>query len=417
MLNFALINRYKLGYYMRKLRICFILFSLLTTSLILAQPKESDDSNSLKDKNKNSKEFRAVWVATVFNIDWPSKPGLSADDQKQEIIDMLNNIQKWNMNAIIIQVKPSSDAFYKSKLSPWSKYLTGKQGVDPGYDPLASIIKEAHKRNIEVHAWFNPFRLSAGSSSWSSLSSDNIAYKHPDWVVRYAEQLYLNPGVPEVSDYVVESIMEVVKNYNIDGIHLDDYFYPYKVGNQEYPDSKEYARYGIEFSSKADWRRNNIDKFVEKLHDNIKSENKDIDFGISPFGVWRNESTDARGSKTKALQNYDDLYADILGWMENGWIDYVAPQLYWQRGHPLADYTTLVNWWDNVAKETKTKLYIGLAADRVNAWKESDELIQQVNYNRTFPEIKGNIFFSYKSLLTNPKGVVTNLVLGPFSTK
>ncbi len=401
---------------MRNLRNYFILFGFIITNFILAQPKELDDSfNSHNDRN--SKEFRAVWVATVSNLDWPSKTGLSVEEQKQEFLDLLDNVQRWNMNAIIVQVKPSSDAFYKSKLSPWSKYLTGKQGVDPGYDPLAFIIKEAHKRNIEVHAWFNPFRLSAGSASWSNLSSDNIAYKHSDWVVRYAEQLYLNPGIPEVSDYVVESIMEVVKNYNIDGIHLDDYFYPYKVGNQEYPDGKEYARYGSAFDSKADWRRNNVNMFVKKLHDEIKTEKKDIDFGISPFGVWRNESSDIRGSKTKALQNYDDLYADILSWMENGWIDYVAPQLYWQRGHSAADYSTLVEWWNNAAKETKTRLYIGLAAYRVNEWKQSDELIQQVNYNRNFPEVKGNIFFSYKSLLTNPRGVVTNLITGPFSSK
>lgn len=400
---------------MNQKRAYFSLFYILFTTLLLAQPKEKKEVFTNTDK---SKEFRAVWVASFLNIDWPTKTGLSAEQQKQEFLTILDNVQKWNMNAIILQVKPTSDAFYKSKLSPWSKYLTGKQGVDPGYDPLEFIIKEAHKRNIEIHAWFNPFRLSAKSASLNLLSIDNIAFKHPDWVVKYGDQLYLNPGIPEVSDYVIESIMEVVKNYKIDGVHLDDYFYPYKIGKLEYPDYKEYAKYGITFASKADWRRNNINTFIKKLHQSIVKENKNIDFGISPFGVWRNASSDPlRGSKTKALQNYDDLYADILYWMKNNWIDYVAPQLYWHRGNPTADYATLVEWWNNAAKETKTKLYVGLAAYRISEWKQSDELIQQIYLNRNFPEVKGNIFFSYSSLLNNPKGIINELISGPFASE
>ncbi|MDR2121583.1 MAG: family 10 glycosylhydrolase [Flavobacteriaceae bacterium] len=401
---------------MKNIRLGFVLCVFLTFTHIIAKPGKTGNFSDTR-KDADSKEFRAVWVASVLNIDWPSKTGLSAAEQKKEFITLLDNVKKWNMNAIIVQVKPASDALYRSKLSPWSKYLSGEQGVDPGYDPLEFMIKEAHKRNIEIHAWFNPFRLSAGSASWSVLSTDNIAYKHPDWVVRYGNQLYLNPGIPEVWDYVVESIMEVVKNYKIDGIHLDDYFYPYKVGNLDYPDYKEYKKYGVTFASKADWRRNNINTFVNKLYKTIKKENESLEFGISPFGVWRNEGSDPKGSKTRALQNYDDLYADVVYWMENGWIDYIAPQLYWQRGNSAADYSTLVEWWNTMAKETQTKLYIGMAAYRVNEWKRPDELVQQVYYNRKFPEVKGNIFFSYKSLATNPKGVLTNLVSGPFASK
>lgn len=400
---------------MNPIKLYSSLICILFVTILFAQPKEKNNYSSSSVKQK---EFRAVWVATVGNIDWPTKTGLSADQQKQEFLTILDNVQKWKLNAIVVQVKPSSDAFYKSKMSPWSKYLTGKQGVNPGYDPLEFMIEEAHKRNIEIHAWFNPFRLSAGSTNLSTLSLDNIAYKHPDWVVRYGDQLYLNPGIPEVSDYVIESIMEVVKNYNIDGVHLDDYFYPYKIGKLEYPDYKEYAKYGVTFANKSDWRRDNINKFIKKLHQNIKKEKKKIDFGVSPFGVWRNVSSDPlKGSKTRALQNYDDLFADVLYWMENNWIDYVAPQLYWHRGNSTADYTTLIEWWNNAAKETKTKLYVGLAAYRVSEWKKEDELIQQIFLNRNFTEVKGNIFFSYRSLVRNPKDIIHSLLSGPFASE
>ncbi|MDR3272592.1 MAG: family 10 glycosylhydrolase, partial [Flavobacteriaceae bacterium] len=386
----------------------FTVTTLFLVVFTFGQPKTTDNMQVMQSaaakKVSKSDEFRAVWVATVLNIDWPSKTGLPEEQQKKEFLEILSNVQKWNMNAVIVQVKPSSDAFYQSALSPWSKYLTGKQGVSPGYDPLAFIIEEAHKRNIEVHAWFNPFRLSAGSASWSGLCTDNIAYRHPDWVVRYGDQLFLNPGIPEVSNYVIDCIMEVIKNYNIDGVHLDDYFYPYKVGKLEYPDYKEFAQYGITFASKADWRRSNINNFIQQLHNQIKTEKNQVVFGVSPFGVWRNQTSDVRGSKTKALQNYDDLYADVFQWMEKGWLDYVAPQLYWHRGNSAADYSTLVEWWNNAAKETKTKLYIGMAAYRVAQWKQPDELVQQIYYNRQFSEVKGNIFFSYKSFQENPKG-------------
>ena len=343
---------------MNSKRLFLILLNLLSCTIIFAGTHKPEEE-------KTTKEFRAVWVATFLNIDWPSKPGLPSEQQKEEFITLLDNVKKWNMNAIIVQVKPASDALYRSKLSPWSGYLSGTQGVDPGYDPLGFMVDEAHKRNIEIHAWFNPFRLSSVNANWSSLATDNIAFKHPNWVVRYANQLYLNPGLPEVRDYVIESIMEVVENYQVDGIHLDDYFYPYKVGKLDYPDFAAYSKYGVTFASKADWRRNNINTFVEKLYKNIKSKNSNIEFGISPFGVWRNQSNDPKGSKTKALQNYDDLYADVLLWMRKGWLNYVAPQLYWHRGHNLADYSTLAEWWSLMAKETNTKLYIEIGRAHV----------------------------------------------------
>ena len=208
-----------------------------------------------------------------------------------------------------------------------------------------------------------------------------------------------------------------MKNYDVDGIHMDDYFYPYKVKGQEYPDSAQYQKYGKNFATVGDWRRDNVNRLIEKLHKAIKKENENVKFGISPFGVWRNASTDpSRGSDTTAgVQNYDDLYADILLWMNKGWIDYVAPQIYWNQGFKAAEYNTLVKWWSKYAGQTNTDLYIGQAAYKVNDWKNAKELINQVNFNRTYPEVKGSIFFSYKSLLTNPKNATSSLAQGPYA--
>ncbi len=401
-------------------KISLLAITVLTAATLNASNiTVGNSTNAAKVNNQKitkSKELRGVWVASVSNIDWPSKKGLSADQQKREFLTILDNVKKWNMNAVFVQVKPTSDAFYPSKYSPWSEYLTGTQGVNPGYDPLKFMVEESHKRGIEFHAWFNPYRLST-SSSRDRLSSDNIGRKRPEWTVAYGGQLYLNPGIPEVNDYVVNSIVEVVKNYDIDGVHMDDYFYPYKVKNQEYPDSEQFRKYGSKFSSVADWRRNNVSTLVEKLHKAIKKEKKNVEFGISPFGVWRNSSTDPiRGSETKAgVQNYDDLYADILLWMNKGWIDYVAPQIYWNQGHKSAEYNTLVKWWSKYAGQSNTNLYIGQAAYKINEWKDAKELINQINFNRNYPEVKGSIFFSYKSLLTNPKNVTNSLMDGPYS--
>ena len=366
--------------------------------------------------NQRTNELRGVWVASVINIDWPSKKGLSVESQKREYIQILENVKKWNMNAVFVQVKPVGDAFYPSKYAPWSEYLTGTQGINPGYDPLKFMVDEAHKRGIEFHAWFNPYRLTMNGGI-EKLSSNNIGRKKPEWTVMYGGKLYLNPGIPEVNDYVVDSIMEVVKNYDIDGVHMDDYFYPYKVKGQEYPDSTQYKKYGRNFSSIGDWRRNNINMLVQKLNKSIKNEKSNVAFGISPFGVWRNASTDPiKGSNTRAgIQNYDDLYADILKWMENSWLDYVAPQIYWNQGFEVAEYNTLVNWWSNNAKKTKTDLYIGQAAYKVKDWTNSNELTNQINYNRRFSEVKGSIFFSYKSLRDNPKNIMASLLNGPYN--
>ena len=358
---------------------------------------------------KPEAEFRAVWISALVG----DVTTFSTETQyKKEILSVFSTLEHYHINVMIFHVRIYNDAFYKSKYNAWSKYYH----TNPSWEALPWIIEEAHKRGIEFHAWFNPYRLSMNTDR-SKLSSDSIVFRKPDWIVEYDKKLYLNPGVPGVDDYVVDSIMEVVKNYDIDAVHMDDYFYPYKVKNQEYPDNDTFRKYGGKFYSKEDWRRDNVNQLIEQLSKDIKKTKPNVKLGISPFGVWRNASTDPlKGSNTKAgVQNYDDLYADILLWVDNNWIDYVVPQIYWNQGFNLADYDTLVNWWSEAVSGKKTELYIGQAAYKVKEWKNSSELLNQIDYNRSFPQVKGSIFFSYKSLLDNPKNVTTMLMEGPYN--
>lgn len=355
-----------------------------------------------------SQQFRAVWIATVQNIDWPSRPGLSASVQQQEFTYLLDEAQAMHMHGVVVQVRPSGDAFYPSRYAPWSQYLTGTQGKDPGYDPLAFMIQETHKRGIEFHAWFNPFRVSM-QNQLDQLASNNPARVHPDWVVSYGNQLYYNPGIPAARAFLVASILEVVKNYNIDAVHFDDYFYPYPITHQDFPDDATYHQYGATFSNKGDWRRANINSFIHDLTVSIKAARPRVQFGISPFGVWRNKSTDPSGSDTTALSDYDDLYADTRTWIKQHWLDYIAPQLYWNIGFAPAAYEKLVPWWAHEVDGTHVRLYIGQAAYKVNhstpAWAKPDEIPNQLALNRCYSEVKGSIFYNMKSLLANPLGL------------
>lgn len=348
------------------------------------------------------REFRAVWVATVNNIDWPSKPGLTTEQQKIEVIELLNLHEKNGMNAIIFQVRPAADAFYKSELEPWSKYLCGKQGMmpNPFYDPLEFWIEECHKRNMEFHAWLNPFRVAQNAKE--ELSANHIAFKYPGWVVNYGDKLYFDPGIPEARDFVIKVVNDIVARYDIDAIHFDDYFYPYPLKN-DFPDELSFAKYGSSYSSsnKGDWRRENVDRIIHSLSTNIKKTKPWVKFGISPFGVWRNLSDDPNGSDTKAgTTNYDHLYADIIKWQKNGWIDYCLPQLYWHIGHPTVDYNLLSNWW---AKNSFARgMYIGNAVYKLENnstiadWKDSNQLIKQINITRQIPGLSGNAYYSSK---------------------
>ncbi|MCU0335149.1 MAG: family 10 glycosylhydrolase [Chitinophagaceae bacterium] len=354
-------------------------------------------------------EFRAAWIATVENIDWPSKRGLSTEEQKREFIALLDMHRKNGMNAVVMQIRPAADAFYPSELEPWSEYLTGKQGQAPSpyYDPLQFMIEETHKRGMEFHAWLNPYRA-VFNTARSSVAPNHPSRLYPEWFVDYGDASkttrYFNPGVPEAQDFVTRVIRDIVKRYDVDGIHFDDYFYPYPVAGKDFPDAKAYQRYGNGMA-KDQWRRSNVDSIIAKLGRTIKQEKPWVKFGISPFGVWRNKTEDPEGSDTKALTNYDHLYADILLWLRKGWIDYVVPQLYWEIGHERADYLTLINWWSE--HSYGRHCYIGLAPYRANsnaAWKDKTQLPRQIQLTRTTPNIQGQVYFSSKSFLNNPNG-------------
>jgi uncharacterized lipoprotein YddW (UPF0748 family) len=352
-------------------------------------------------------EFRAVWIATVSNIDWPGRKDLSTDQQKAEFIRILDMHQRHGMNAVIVQVRPSADAFYPSPYEPWSEFLTGKQGVPPSpyYDPLQFMLDETHKRGMEFHAWFNPYRAVFGSNS--SVAANHVTKKYPHWFVNYAGKKYFNPGLPEVRQHVNAIIKDVVNRYDIDAIHFDDYFYPYPVAGKDFPDATAFRQYGAGMT-KEEWRRSNVDSIIAMLSTTIKSTNSSVKFGISPFGVWRNAAKDPMGSVTRAgLTNYDDLYADILLWLQNGWIDYVAPQLYWEIGHKLCDYNVLLDWWSK--NGFGRHVYIGHGIYRTSdkptaSWRNPKELPAQITNLRQYETVQGSAYFSSKSFNRNPNG-------------
>lgn len=353
-------------------------------------------------------EFRGVWVATVENIDFPSSRTLSTEAQKAEFIKLLDMHKRNGMNAIIAQIRPVSDAFYPSQLEPWSEYLTGTQGKAPSpyYDPLEFMITETHKRGMEFHAWMNPYRAVFNIIK-SSVSPTHITRKHPEWFIDYGGKRYFDPGNKEAQKFVESVVKDVVHRYDVDAIHFDDYFYPYKVPGKEFGDNKTFAKYG-KGMSRDEWRRSNVDSIIVMLGKIIKQENPYCKFGISPFGVWRNSDRDPEGSNTKAgTTNYDDLYADILLWLKKGWIDYVTPQLYWEFGHKSVGYEILSEWWAKHAYGRQ--MYIGHGIYRAMepksyAFKNKNELPNQIKRLREFPEIQGSIYFSSKSFNSNPNG-------------
>ncbi|MBD8487921.1 family 10 glycosylhydrolase [Echinicola sp. CAU 1574] len=367
-------------------------------------------SHAVISQDAPKRELRAAWIATVENIDWPSQKGLPAAQQQAEYVALLDTLKAAGMNAVIMQIRPTADAFYPSSYEPWSAYLTGKQGEAPSpyYNPLEFMINEARKRGMEFHGWFNPYR--ASNNKEFIPSADHPLVQHPEWFVQYGGKWYYDPGIPAAQEFVLQSIIEVVKHYDMDAVHFDDYFYPYKIANEAFPDSSSYANFGKRFDDLEDWRRYNVDYFVEELSKRIKAEKPLMKFGISPFGVWRNQDKDPLGSATRAGQtNYDDLYADVLKWLREGWIDYVTPQIYWHIGFELAEYKTLVKWW--AENSYGRHVYIGQGVYRVGqkGWEDKNEVVNQIQYNRTFPEVKGSMFFSAKTIAGNKENVNSQL--------
>ena len=299
------------------------------------------------------REFRAAWIQSVNG----QFRGMPTEKLKQNLIGQLNSLQKAGINAIIFQVRPEADALYASRLEPWSRFLTGVQGKEPEpyWDPMQFMIDECHKRGMEFHAWINPYRTK--TTLKSELAPNHVYNIHPEWFVTYGDQLYFDPALPESRRHICMVVSDIVSRYDVDAIHMDDYFYPYPIKGKDFPDDASFARFGGGFSNKGDWRRSNVNVLIKKLHETIREIKPWVKFGVSPFGIYRNESSDPLGSKTKGLQNYDDLYADVLLWAREGWIDYNIPQIYWHIGHPVADYETLVKWW---ARDTENRpLFIG----------------------------------------------------------
>ena len=299
------------------------------------------------------REFRGAWIQAVNG----QFRGIPTEKLKQTLIDQLNSLQGAGINAIIFQVRPEADALYASQLEPWSRFLTGVQGQAPSpyWDPMQFMIDECHKRGMEFHAWINPYRVK--TSLKSELSPNHLYNIHPEWFVTYNNQLFFDPALPESRRHICMVVADIVSRYDVDAIHMDDYFYPYPAKGMDFPDDASFARYGGGFTNRADWRRSNVNILIQKIHETIRGLKPWVKFGISPFCIYRNEKNDPLGSKTNGLQNYDDLYADVLLWARNGWVDYNIPQIYWQIGHPAADYETLVKWW---AKNTENRpLFIG----------------------------------------------------------
>lgn len=346
------------------------------------------------------REFRAAWIQTVNG----QFRGMPTEKVKQILIDQLNSLQGAGINAIIFQIRPEADALYASKLEPWSRFLTGVQGEvpNPYWDPMEFMIEECHKRGMEFHAWINPYRVK--TTLKSQLAPGHIYNIHPEWFVKYGDQLFFDPALPESRRHICMVITDIVTRYDVDAIHMDDYFYPYPIKGQDFPDNESFARYGGGFDNKGDWRRSNVNVLIKKIHDTVRELKPWVKFGISPFGVYRNQSSDPLGSKTQALQNYDDLYADVLLWAREGWVDYNIPQLYWEIGHPRADYQTLVEWW---ARNTENRpLFIGQSV--MNTVEKADpqnpsinQLPRKIALQRAYQTIGGSCQWPASAVVEN----------------
>ncbi len=394
--------------YFKKAVFCLIIYAFLSgcskkvTQQVISKPAGP------------KREFRAVWVATVDNIDWPSRKGLSSDTQQQDFRTLLDKQKSYGMNAVLVQVRAAADAFYARSKEPWSEWLSGEQGKapEPYYDPMTFMIQESHQRGMEFHAWLN---MNRGAHKVSkSIMDGHITKTKPEWFLNYGGYKLFNLGIPEVRDYITEIAVNIVKNYDVDGIHFDDYFYPYAEANEKIRDEETFRKYSDGFKNIGDWRRHNVDLIIKNISDAIKREKPKVKFGVSPSAVWRNASTDPLGSATQGGQpSYDNLYADTRKWVKEGWIDYITPQIYFSFEFDKVPYKVMADWW---AKNSFGRhLYIGHGAYRVKAgskeigWENANQIARQIRYNRTKPQVSGSIYFSSKSLITNALSVNDSL--------
>ncbi|MCD8080166.1 MAG: family 10 glycosylhydrolase [Bacteroides sp.] len=355
---------------------------------------------SVQAQQHPKREFRAAWIQSVNG----QFRGIPTETLQQNLIDQLNSLQEAGINAIIFQVRPEADALYESSLEPWSRFLTGEQGKapDPYWDPMQFMIDACHQRAMEFHAWINPYRVK--TNLIHELAPTHIYHKHPEWFVTYGKQLYFDPALPESREHICKVITDILERYDVDAIHMDDYFYPYPVAGEPFPDDESFARYNNGFTDRGDWRRNNVNVLIKQIHETVRGVKPWVKFGVSPFGVYRNQSSDPLGSQTQALQNYDDLYADVLLWAKEGWVDYNIPQLYWQIGHPRADYEVLVDWW---AKNTGNRpLFIGHSV--MNTVEHADpqnpdinQLPRKMALQRSYQTIGGSCQWPASAVIEN----------------
>jgi uncharacterized lipoprotein YddW (UPF0748 family) len=349
------------------------------------------------------REFRAAWIASVANIDWPSRKNLTPAEQRSELCAMLDRAAQLKLNAIILQVRPACDALYNSSIEPWSEYLTGTMGKapQPYYDPLAFAVEEAHKRGLELHAWLNPYRARHFSAE-SPASNNHISKTHPELVRKYARYLWLDPGEKKVQTFCQSVVMDVVNRYDVDGIHFDDYFYPYKeqdsAGREiDFPDESSWERYGRRSGmSREDWRRENVNEFISHVYQAIKAAKPWVKFGVSPFGIWR----PGYPPQIRGLDSYSKLYGDSKKWLEMGWVDYLAPQLYWSIEPPERSFDALLRWWTSQNPRGR-HVWPGMDSTKVGGKWKADEIIAQIRLARAAPLSDGHIHWSMKSLTRN----------------
>lgn len=358
-------------------------------------------SSSYAATKSKKREFRGAWIQCVNG----QFQGLSPDDMKHTLSAQLDELERDGVNAIIFQVRAECDALYKSKIEPWSRFLTGQQGraPQPAWDPLAWMVTECHKRGMELHAWINPYR--AKTKGTTELAQSHIAIKHPERVFSYDNQIILNPAIAENRDYICGVVDDIVRRYDIDGLHIDDYFYPYPAAGQTIPDAEQFAASPNGITDIAEWRRYNVSLFIQQLSRTIHERKPWVKFGVSPFGIYRNKKSDPlNGSDTKGLQNYDDLYADVLLWVNNGWVDYTVPQIYWQIGHPTADYATLLTWWNKHAGARP--LFIGEDVERTVKYPDTSnpsvhQMAAKYKMKDEMRNVSGTVLWYAKAVVDN----------------
>ncbi len=357
------------------------------------------------------REFRGVWIHVVKQAQYQN---MSSEKIKTYFTEMLDNFQKDHINAVIFQVRPTADSFYYSEIEPWSRYLSGQQGLPPpsAFDPMEFMIKACHERNMEFHAWLNPYRVTMDEEEILHVS--HIYYKHPEWFIKYGKQIYFDPGIPDCRKHVCRVVKDIVKRYDVDAIHMDDYFYPYPIPGEKFSDENSFLKYGREQGfwpdRKNDWRRNNVNMLIQEIRHTIILQKPWVRFGISPFGIYRNKKNtpDGSGSNTNGLQNYDDLYADIKLWTDKKYIDYIIPQIYWNIGYQIADYETLVKWWSK--NNSEAHLYVGQDINRtMKADKAENQLYRKIELERNTPGVFGNCFWPGYELNKNFGGIRDSL--------